>query len=54
MYDDYWEKLYFFGYNKKGVEFDQYDAQALQNPKIDTANAMRQWTYQYCTMFGWF
>ena len=37
-----------------GITYDQYDAVSLSNTKIDTNNALRQWTYQYCTEFGFF
>lgn len=38
----------------RGVHFDDYDAESLAVTKIDTSAPMRQWTYQYCSMFGWF
>lgn len=38
----------------RGVAFSDYDAEALAVTKIDTASPARQWTYQYCSMFGWF
>ena len=37
-----------------GIETADYHAPFLQNTTIDTSKAMRQWTYQYCTEFGFF
>lgn len=34
------------------VKWSDYDRFLLA--KKDTKNEMRQWTYQYCTEFGWF
>ena len=38
----------------RGVHFADYDAEELSKTKIDVNSPMRQWTYQYCSMFGWF
>lgn len=38
----------------RGVAFSDYDAEALSETKVDTYSPARQWTYQYCSMFGWF
>ncbi len=35
-----------------GVEWEDYDRILLANSS--TKNDMRQWTYQFCTEFGWF
>lgn len=40
--------------NTKGVAVEDYDAVSLAKTKIDTKRIVRQWTYQYCTEFGWF
>ena len=37
-----------------GVKYDGYDAKALSNTKIDTNSNLRQWSWQYCTEFGFF
>ena len=37
-----------------GVKYDGYDAKALSNTKIDTSSNLRQWSWQYCTEFGFF
>lgn len=39
---------------KNGLAYDQYDAVSLQDTKIDINKNLRQWTYQYCTEFGFF
>lgn len=39
---------------QKGLGLNQYDRVALQNTTYDFDNNMRQWTWQYCTEFGWF
>lgn len=36
-----------------GVAAADYDRNALKNTNITGGNA-RQWTYQYCSEFGWF
>lgn len=42
-------------YGKRlGVTYNQYDSLLLQEISIDTDNNMRQWTWQYCTEFGFF
>ena len=38
----------------KGLSVAQYDAIALQNVTYDVSLNLRQWTYQYCTEFGWY
>ena len=38
----------------KGVSVDEYDASFLGNTTFDINKNIRQWTYQYCTEFGWF
>ena len=38
----------------KGISYYQYDAKSLQNETIDINSNLRQWTYQYCTEFGFF
>jgi hypothetical protein len=40
--------------DSKGVLLYQYDSSSLRNTSIDFNNNARQWTYQYCTEFGWF
>lgn len=42
-----------FGKNS-GMYYDQYDAVALQDTTIDIDLNLRQWTYQYCTEFGFY
>lgn len=42
-----------FGF-KSGMYYDQYDAVALQDTTIDINLNLRQWTYQYCTEFGFY
>jgi len=37
-----------------GVSYDQYDAKALSKTTINTQANLRQWTWQYCTEFGFF
>mmetsp|Transcript_657 Transcript_657/g.888 ORF Transcript_657/g.888 Transcript_657/m.888 type:complete len:243 (-) Transcript_657:206-934(-) len=37
-----------------GVSYDQYDAKALSNPTINADSSLRQWSWQYCTEFGFF
>ena len=37
-----------------GVSYDQYDAVSLSGTTIDISSSLRQWTYQYCTEFGFF
>jgi hypothetical protein len=38
----------------KGTTLNQYDRIALSNIKMNYYDNMRQWTWQYCTEFGWF
>jgi len=40
--------------DSKGVDLAGYMRATLQNTTIDANKAGRQWTYQYCTEFGWF
>jgi hypothetical protein len=40
--------------DKKGTTLDQYDRVSLSNTKMNYQDNMRQWTWQYCTEFGWF
>lgn len=37
-----------------GASYYQYDAVNLQKTTIDVDSNLRQWTYQYCTEFGFF
>lgn len=37
-----------------GLQVDDYDIPAFTNTTIDVNKAMRQWTYQVCTEFGFF
>ena len=37
-----------------GITYDQYDAVALQDTTIDINKNMRQWSYQYCSEFGFY
>lgn len=39
---------------KLKVHVQDYDADSLSNTTIDIQKNIRQWTYQYCTEFGWF
>jgi len=45
--------MYNYGVGK-GVSYDQYYSVALQNTTINVDHNMRQWTWQYCTEFGFF
>jgi len=38
----------------EGIKYSDYDAVNLQNTTIDINSNLRQWTYQYCTEFGFF
>lgn len=38
----------------QGLLTDGYESKNLAKPKIDVMSSMRQWTYQYCTEFGFF
>ena len=38
----------------KGVAVSDYDASILKNTTYDLNKNIRQWTFQYCTEFGWF
>lgn len=41
--------------DQKGVSFDDYDSEGLlQDETIDINSSARNWTYQYCSQFGWF
>ena len=39
-----------------GVKYTDYDRTELSSHKIPEHNTKvgRQWTYEYCTQFGWF
>ena len=39
---------------EKGVHVDEYDSESLKNITYDFHKNYRQWTWQYCTEFGWF
>lgn len=39
---------------ESGVRVSDYDAESLKNTTFDINKNIRQWTYQYCTEFGWF
>lgn len=41
-------------FTKGSHSLDSYDRQALKNETIVVAKSSRQWTYQYCTEFGYF
>lgn len=47
------EVMYNYG-NQQGVHFSDYDAEVLAITDMNTVNTIRQWTYQYCTEFGFF
>jgi len=51
--DEQMTEVYNLGVGK-GVSYNQYYRVALQNTTIDVNNNMRQWTWQYCTEFGYF
>jgi hypothetical protein len=51
--EDPWGNLAIYG-SSKGVKIAEYDATTLTNTTYDINKAGRQWTYQYCTEFGWF
>ena len=51
--DEPFQSLYEFGV-AKDLAVAQYDAYALGNTTYDINLNLRQWTYQYCTEFGWF
>lgn len=38
----------------KSIQYSGYDAVSLQNETIDVNSNLRQWTYQFCTEFGFF
>ena len=38
----------------KKVKLEDYDELTLKNTTFDINKNMRQWTWQYCTEFGWF
>lgn len=46
------ENLAKYGMSKHVAAW-QYDASTLSNTTIDINKNFRQWTYQYCTTFGW-
>lgn len=37
-----------------GSSFEDYDRSIVRETKIDTHGYIRQWSYQYCTEFGWY
>lgn len=39
---------------KEGLDYTQYGAYYLGNTTIDINSNLRQWTYQYCSEFGFF
>lgn len=43
-----------FGANVAGVNPPDYDTRELARTQINTETSGRQWTYQYCTEYGWF
>lgn len=43
-----------FGDQVAGVTPGDYDTNILSSPVINTNTSGRQWTYQYCTEYGWF
>ena len=38
----------------KNMNYKQYDSNYLSNTAIDINDSSRQWTYQYCSEFGFF
>lgn len=38
----------------QGVSWPDYDADVLANTEVSTTTVGRQWTYQYCTEFGFY
>lgn len=38
----------------EGVSIEDYERVSLSNTTLNTLNSSRQWTWQYCTEFGWF
>lgn len=40
--------------DRHSVTLNQYDRVALRNTTVNGYDNMRQWTWQYCTEFGWF
>lgn len=53
FYKDPWKNLYEYGVSR-GLDSKQYDAKYLRNTTYYITGNLRQWTYQYCTEFGWF
>ena len=51
--EDPWGNLAIYA-NIKGVKVSDYDAFMLTNTTYDINKNIRQWTYQYCSEFGWF
>jgi hypothetical protein len=43
-----------FGSEVAGVNPQDYDTRELQKETINFATSGRQWTYQYCTEYGFF
>jgi len=54
--DDTWQMLTNVSWyaHGKNVQARDYDYVAMSNTTIDSSKNVRQWTYQYCTEFGWF
>ena len=40
--------------DSKNCFIKDYDARSLQDISLGTTKNIRQWTYQYCTEFGWY
>jgi hypothetical protein len=38
----------------KNVHYSDYNSYELAKTTVSNMTVGRQWTYQYCTMFGWF
>ena len=43
-----------FGTNVANVNPPDYDTRIHSSVEIDTSDSARQWTFQYCTEYGWF
>jgi hypothetical protein len=43
-----------FGATVAGVNPPDYDTRELAKTEINFGTSGRQWTYQYCTEYGWF
>ena len=51
--EDPWSNLGKYA-DSRNVHVQDYDAYLLANTTYDMYKNIRQWTYQYCTEFGWF